>query len=273
MKKNKKRWLRTIALVLLVGGVYWHASRHTPTGPAEGVGVQGEITRPPPKRKTIRVATFNIHGGKGKDGRRDLDRTAECLHDLDFVALSEVRGPRLGQSQDQARRLGQKLGMAWLFAPAVRVWYYEEFGNGLLTMLPVDFWQRIPLSRNYGRSHRNAVLVALRHGDRTIHVVLTHICRRHDPERRAQLRAVISLYLSLAEPAILVGDMNSDADDPQIQQLLATPGVADPVGEILGQEAAGDRIDWIFTRGLRCVDAGILENEASDHPMVWAELQ
>lgn len=268
-----KKWLTTIIVALLVGGVIYHASRHAPTGPAEGVDLQGEVARPSAERRTLRIGTFNIHGCKDSD----VDRVAECLRGLDFVALSEVYGPQTFEKQDQAQQLGERLGLAWLFAPAVRVWYHRESGNGLLSAVPVAFWQRIPLSRKHDRSHRNAVLVGLEHQGRTIHVLLSHINRRHDPERRAQLRAVIALYLALAEPAILMGDMNSDADDPQIRQLLETPGVADPVGDFLSRKTPNEetprRIDWIFTRGFRCVEAGIRDNGASDHPMIWAELE
>ena len=272
-----KVWTTRLFVVLLLGGVIYHASLHAPTGPDEGVEIQGEVTRTPPDRQTLRIATFNIHAAKGADGRRDVDRVAECLGGLDFVALNEVRGPQTLQKQGQAQQLGERLGLAWLFAPAVRVWYHLESGNGLLSALPIAFWQRIPLSRKVDRSHRNAVLVGLPYQGRTVHVLLTHINRRHDTERRAQLRAVIALYLSLDQPSILMGDMNSTADDPLIRGLLETPGVDDPVGgtldpETLEKEAPG-RIDWIFTRGFRCVNAGITDKGASDHPMIWAELE
>jgi len=280
MKKKKwKSWLTTIVLVAVIGGVIHHASRHAPTGPAEGVAINGKVAEAPTDHQTIRIGTFNIHAGKGSDGRRDLGRVADCLgnFDLDFVALHEVRGGSLWHPQGQTERLGRQLGMAWLFAPVVRVWYHLEAGNGLLTTLPTTFWHRIPLTRKYDRSYRNALLVGLKHRGRTVHVLLSHINRRHEPERRAQLRAVIALYLSLAEPSILLGDMNSKIDDPQIRGLLETPGVHDPVGELLGpkivEEKAPGRIDWIFTRGLCAVDAGIVDKGASDHPLVWAELE
>ena len=103
-------------------------------------------------------------------------------------------------------------------------------------------------------------------------MLLTHVTRGDDRDRQTQLRTVIALFRALAEPAILLGDMNSQADDPQIRALLDTPGVVDPVGEVLGSEAPS-RIDWIITRGLRCLDAGVVETEASDHPLVWAEVE
>jgi len=280
MKKKKwKSWLTTIVVVLLVVGAVHHASRHAATGPAEGVAIEGKVAQGMSDRQTIRIGTFNIHAGKGRDGRRDLRRVAECLSgpNLDFVALNEVRGPQTFGTESQAEWLGKRLKMGWLFAPAVRTWYHLESGNGLLSCVPVTFWQRIPLARKYDRSHRNAVLVGLQHQGRTIHVLLSHINRRHDPERRAQLRAVITLFLALEEPAVLVGDMNSSAEDPQIRQLLEIPAVSDPLGELLGEqiveEKAPGRIDWIFVRGLRAVSAGIVDEGASDHPMVWAEFR
>ena len=273
MKKKNRRWAKTILLALLVGGLIYHASLHAPTGPAEGVAIEDQIDRPPSKPGTIRIGTFNIRAGKGRDGRRDLQRVADCIAaaNLDFVALGEVRGHRLSPNQDQAAQLGCRLEMGWLFAPAGRVWYYRESGNGLLSSLPVSFWQRIPLCGQHDHSQRNVVLVTLPHRGRTIHVLLTHITRGDDRDRQSQLRAVIAMFLALAEPSILVGDLNSDADDPQIRHLLETPGVGDPVGETLGPETPR-RIDWIFARGFRCLDAGIRDDGASDHPLIWAEL-
>jgi len=277
-KKNRRKWLQAVLLALLVGGLVYHASLHAPTGPAAGVAVEDQIDRPPSKPGTIRIGTFNIHAGKGRDDRRDLQRVADCIAaaNLDFVALAEVRGHRLSPNQDQAAQLGRRLEMGWLFAPAGRVWYYRESGNGLLSRLPVSFWQRIPLCRQHDRSQRNVVLLGLPRPEgcpgRTIHVLLTHITRGDDRDRHSQLRAVIAMFLALAEPSILVGDLNSDADDPQIRQLLETPGVSDPVGEILGPETPR-RIDWIFVRGFHCLDAGIRDDGASDHPLIWAELE
>src|ERR1700733_6602717 len=41
----------------------------------------------------LRIATFNTHAGVGRDGTRDLGRTADALKDLDLAALQEVRSP------------------------------------------------------------------------------------------------------------------------------------------------------------------------------------
>jgi endonuclease/exonuclease/phosphatase family metal-dependent hydrolase len=310
--KIRKRYFCPIAALLIAGGI-WHASLHRPTGPAEGVEIQGldfidhhsnansvdKNSQPlvdievknGRQSSRFRIGTFNIHSCKGLDGRRDVDRVAMCLKGLDFVGLNEVQGSRFSEKQDQAALLGQRLGMAWLFTPSIRQWYCLESGNALLTGVPVIAWRRIPLIRRVDYSYRNAVKVDLLMGNgtvpfdakihrvpekhlegRVIHVLLTHVNRRYDTERQSQLSEVIAMFLALPEPAVLLGDLNSTAKDPQIRQLISSPGVIDAVAQILGPKVT-DRIDWIFVRGLQCHDAGIVENDASDHPLVWAELE
>ena len=158
----RRRILTSLVLLMAFAGLIWLAARPQPTGPAEGTtrGPDGANRRSP--RDSFRVGTFNIHGCTGADGRRDVDRVADCLKDLDFVALNEVHGPRLWERDDQAALLGRRLGVPWLFAPATGDWHTIDFGNGLLTSLPIESWQRIPLAVNNGRGYRNAVLVRLR---------------------------------------------------------------------------------------------------------------
>ena len=233
--------------------------------------IDGKLTRPATPRDSFRIGTFNIHGCTGSDGRRDIARVAENMRDLDFAALNEVHGPRPWERDDQATLLGRELGVQWLFAPATRDWHLIDFGNGFLSAMPIESWQRIPLATDNGRGYRNAVLVRLRFREKTILMLLTHIARSDERTRRSQLHEVIDQYLSLPPPAVLLGDLNSEAGEPEIGRLLAAPNVIDAVGQKLGA-AAPPRIDWIFVRGLRVLDAGLRDNGASDHPLAWAKL-
>ncbi len=79
------------------------------------------------------------------------------------------------------------------------------------------------------------------------------------------------MFLSLQEPAILLGDLNDGAKNKEISALLASPGVHDPIDERLGANAG--RVDWILTRGLRTVNVGRTEAGASDHEFFWADLE
>jgi len=310
----------TAAIVLIVGGAVKHASRHAATGPAVGWGLNHQhAAEAMPSRKVspagrklgsaskqlplgeglalpgttsrpadcapFRLATFNIHSGKGLDGRRDLARTASLIEavepPLDFIALNEVRGPQWLVDADQTAWLGRRLGMMWLAAPAARTWYHCDSGNGLLSRHDARYWQRIPLPRRHDHSQRNAVLVELPWQGTNVRVLLTHITRSDQRDRKRQLRTVIGLFLALEEPAALVGDLNTTADDPLLSGLLEQPGVIDAVAAAgtAAENAAGtaakasrDRIDWIIVRGLRVVDAAVVDNEVSDHPLVWAEV-
>jgi endonuclease/exonuclease/phosphatase family metal-dependent hydrolase len=267
----RTRWLVLTPIVLLLGGLAYYVSWPAPTGPCCGAGAAGQVERPPSNRTTLRIATFNIHGGKGRDDRRDLDRTAENLADLDFVALQEAVGPAPWESEGQVEQLARAAGMAWLFTPAERRWLSWKYGNGLLTALPLGSWRQIPLAGAHDGSFRNAVVIDVEFGGRTVHVLLTHLTQRDDRDRQSQLETVLAMFRDLPAPAVLLGDLNTMADDPQIEHLLATPDIVDPL-RALGKDTPG-RIDWIIVRGLRPVAAGTRDNGASDHPLLWAELE
>jgi endonuclease/exonuclease/phosphatase family metal-dependent hydrolase len=236
-------------------------------GTTFGSGGQGAVS---PTRKTLRVASFNIHSGRNARGEFDLARTAELLDGFDLVGLNEVRGAYDWQAGDQAELLGRRLDMPWLFAPTTHRWLREDFGNGVLCSLPVRQWQRMPLAGTRGKGHRNYVRLTIEHGDRDISVLVTHLDRVQD--RAAQLTDVIEHFLSLPEPAILMGDLNTTANDPELAALLAHEGVHDVVAEGMATQPT-KRIDWILSRGLRGVAGGVAPNQASDHPLVWAELE
>jgi hypothetical protein len=69
-----------------------------------------------------------------------------------------------------------------------------------------------------------------------------------------------------------MGDLNTASDDPCLDRVLATPGVRDLVGEAVAKDSSR-RIDWILARGLRGVQGGVVDTGASDHPLVWAEVE
>jgi endonuclease/exonuclease/phosphatase family metal-dependent hydrolase len=261
-----------VAMVILAPVFYWAGERRVPAGGAEGAALSGEIAAPRPPRGSLRVGSFNIHAAKGLDGKRDITRIADCLRDLDLVALNEVAGSRPWEDWNQSQQLGEALGRQWLFAPTESRWWHGSFGNGLLSTLPVRYWQRIQFDLAGAHTHRNLVVTAVEVDGVKVNVLLTHLDSRDLGRRHNQLRAAGELFLSLAEPAILLGDLNSTADDEQLQRLLHAPGVVDAVAAG-GAKASASRIDWILTRGLRTVESGVVDNGASDHPLVWAELE
>jgi endonuclease/exonuclease/phosphatase family metal-dependent hydrolase len=222
----------------------------------------------------LRVATFNTHAGVGRDGIRDLGRTAEALKDLDFAALQEVRSSLFSSGGPQVSDVAERLKMGWLFVPAERRWWHNHYGNALLTRLPLSDYVRIPLPTPSRQRFRAALLTNFEHWGRTIHVLTVHIDKDEEGDtHNIQLRTSFDLFLSLSEPAILLGDLNEFATHPEIVRLLHSPGVHNALADIPGPTVKKNPIDWIITRGLRTVRAEWITNPASDHPVARADLE
>lgn len=269
--RKQGRFRRLIVWGLIASaGLAWYGNDRVPANPNQPLVINQAATSHTSQRETLRVGTFNIHGGKGTDDRRDLNRTAKSLHDLDIVGLNEVYGELTGFRQNQAEVLGESLEMNWLFAATTRRWWHDEFGNAVLTNQPLRNVVRIPLPVSGGKKFRNAILFNTDHQGATVQILVTHVDTRRDRER--QLATVVPLFLSLAPPAILMGDLNTTASDPLMQELLNRPDVQDATGQL--QNENGDdvaNIDWIIARGLTCIATECRPSHASDHPAYVAE--
>lgn len=267
-----KGWL-AIGLLWVFVGVFWIGANRVPADATRTIAWRGDVDANALPAKTFRIASFNIHGGKGTDRRLDLKRIADCIADAkpQFVGLNEVHGSRFGTRLNQAEELGQHLKMAALFVPTERRFWQPSFGNGLLTHVATTPVHRLPLPCTQGKKYRTATLTSFQVGGQKVRVVSVHLDRVQD--REVQLERVFSLFCDLEKPAILMGDLNTFPDDPLLAKWLKDSDIRDAVGEGLGEADPPRRIDWIFTRGLTTVQAGCVPNDASDHPLVWAELK
>ncbi len=268
-----RRWLVLIAAV--IGIVVADGSRITPADPTNPIvlRVNGATPLVYPDVTVLRVATFNIHSGRGTDRRYDLARTAAVFTSPpDVLGLNEVRGTwNESLWPDQATQLGGLLRMRSAFVPTERRWWHDHFGNALLTRLPLRQIHRLPLAGTRGKAFRCAALAQFEFQQQTVQLLAVHVDSQSD--REAQLRAVIALFLGLKSPAILIGDLNSNPDDAQLQELLAHPDVVDALHESPPDARGRQHIDWILAKGFRCRSARLIANEASDHPAAEAELE
>jgi endonuclease/exonuclease/phosphatase family metal-dependent hydrolase len=259
--------LGTAFLVGVAAASIWWVGQPSAVGPAEGTSLLGPATRPT-AGDTLRLGTFNIDGGQGLDEQVDLARTAKCLQRLDVIGLQEVHGFS-GDPPNQAVPLGGLLHLPYLYVPAERRWGHESFGNAFFTDLTVHAWHRVPIRSAMFHAKRTYLLADLDWRGKPLHVITTHVDFKANGDE--QLAAVVSAFLAQPVPAVLMGDLNHPANSPQIQQLLATPGVEEAVGRVL--DPVKGRVDWIFLRGLHTVDAGSVDLKASDHPAYWAAVE
>jgi endonuclease/exonuclease/phosphatase family metal-dependent hydrolase len=160
------------------------------------------------RTRTVRVATYNIHRGRGLDGRTRLERIAAVLAsvDADIVALQEVVGAS-PLKPGQAAELGAALGMGWVMAPT-RHLRTALFGNVVLTRFPVRHHVQYDLTWKTCE-HRGVQRVDVALEDDTLHFYNVHLGtslleRRHQAARLATLvhdRRVMG-------PKIVLGDFN-----------------------------------------------------------------
>ena len=83
-----------LILSILAVAVAWLGSRHWPLSAAQGRELQGSLAGCETKadRGSITVGTYNIHRGRGLDGKRNLTRIAHMIKGCDVVGLQEVEG-------------------------------------------------------------------------------------------------------------------------------------------------------------------------------------
>jgi endonuclease/exonuclease/phosphatase family metal-dependent hydrolase len=164
-----------------------------------------------------RILTYNIHSGRGTDGRLDLHRVVAAIaaEAPDIVALQEVDvGRRRSHGVDQAHRIAQGLGMTARFQPALRV-LEEQYGDAILTSLPIleirsgTLPGYPPLPR---LEPRGALWVSIETAEGALQVINTHL-GLIPREQRAQARELAGPNWLGSEPRrdplILVGDLNA----------------------------------------------------------------
>jgi endonuclease/exonuclease/phosphatase family metal-dependent hydrolase len=152
------------------------------------------------------MASYNVHGFVGGDGRFDPERIGTVLRELDadVIALQEVQDGALEPHalDDLARAAGVHV---------VRGRTLDRtggaYGNALLSRLPVEAVTRLDLSLP-GREPRGAIDAAIATGAEPVRVLATHL-GIGVRERRFQVRRLVAhLAAGAGGVRVLLGDMN-----------------------------------------------------------------
>lgn len=266
---RRGRIVTLLLAVALVAVIIRDGADRRPADPSRLL-VRRNIPTATCNRDALRITSFNIHSGKGDGDVVRLDVSAQTLGGFDFAGLYEVRAGCIGTDVNQAADIAGLTSSGSIFAATETHWWREHFGNAVLSSCALGTVQRIPLPGTRGKAFRNVVLSELPWRDRTVRILSTHIDREDD--REMQLELVIALFLSLEPPAVLMGDLNTTIDDPQLARLRGRADVTSPLHDALPDGPPAGTIDWMFTRGLRTVSAELVENAASDHPVLRAEV-
>jgi endonuclease/exonuclease/phosphatase family metal-dependent hydrolase len=250
--------------------------------------------------RLLRVATWNIFGGRTWERTRvDLDLTLTVLRrlDADLVAVQEVdRGQARSNGADQARLLGEALGMEWRYAPALLGtpgdpggWRPPEpgaadpggtaYGIALLSRLALEEVETVLLPQSGRDEPRVALVATLAGGPRRLTVAGTHLSFVPGPNV-GQLRALQRHLDARGGPRLLLGDLNLWWS---AVRLLSLPGWRPLVrGGTFRNRPPGSlaplvQLDHVLAAGadgtLRRRSGRIVSGPASDHRAVVVELE
>jgi endonuclease/exonuclease/phosphatase family metal-dependent hydrolase len=230
---------------------------------------------PAPKGDALRVLTYNLQQGYGKNGEKDFERQREVIRGLapDVIGLQETDTARIaGGNSDLVRWLADGLAMYSYYGPTP---VSGTFGVALLSRYPIRNPRTFFMP---SRGEQTACIEAeIAVGDEWVRVLVTHL---DNDGALAQQRLVIDRASRDAAGAALVvavGDFNFKTSTEQYRQTVAVlddswmtagqrivdPGAPDPAG----------RIDHIFvSRNARLVRIRYLPEGPSDHPAMLAEV-
>src|SRR4051794_17991091 len=160
-------------------------------------------------RATLRLASYNIHIGVGRDGRFHPERLAAVLRELDadVIALQEVQ---LGAgTYDMLTHLEHATGYRRLAGPTLRHPTHGHYGNAVLSRLPIVSHRCLDLSVA-GHEPRGALDASIDCGDGVgLRLLATHLGLR-PTERRDQVRRLLREVTvdTHRGPTVLLGDLN-----------------------------------------------------------------
>ncbi len=231
----------------------------------------------PVSREPVILMDWNVHSAVNADGQIDPETIARVIdaRHADIVVLEEIgRGWPIGGEVDLAQWLSRRLGMSYAWSPAAD----DQFGNLVLSHLPIEAVSAADLPYGEGPQHRSYVRVVLQVAPgRTLTVFGTHLQDGDRPTTNAaQIRTLLRAWDG--EPAtIIAGDMNVQPTEPNAD-LFAAAGLVS-AQDVAGRSEAstardpnfpGDRVDWIFgSSDVALSGFEIYPSAASDHlPLV-----
>jgi endonuclease/exonuclease/phosphatase family metal-dependent hydrolase len=155
----------------------------------------------------LTIATYNVHGCVGSDGRRNSERVLAVLRELeaDVVALQELEW-QPAAALDLLAGFARELGCQGVAGPTL-LKRDGHYGNAVLTRLPVRAVNRVDLSVP-GREPRGALDLMLEAPRGALRVIATHLGLA-PAERRHQIRRILAMLAPVRpEPVVLMGDLN-----------------------------------------------------------------
>lgn len=160
----------------------------------------------------FRIASYNIHKGRGMDGRTRIERVGRVLEqvDADIVALQEVVCHEGKSSQDhQAGYLAEQFGYFYAIGET-RKHRGGIYGNATLSKRPFNLVRHVDLSVPH-HEERGVLRTDIRIGKQVVHIFNVHLGTAHRERRTQAMRLVdedLLRAVDISGPRIVLGDFN-----------------------------------------------------------------
>lgn len=160
----------------------------------------------------FRIVTYNIHKGRGLDGRVRIERIARVLAaiDADIVALQEVVSHEGRTIQDhQASFLADYFGYSYAIGET-RKHQGGVYGNVTLSRWNIDSIRHVDLSVP-GHEERGVLRTDVRVGSHLLHIFNVHLGTAHRERKTQAVRFVdqdLLKSIDISGPRIVLGDFN-----------------------------------------------------------------
>ena len=188
---------------------------------------------------SFRVVTYNIHKGRGVDGRLNVRRIARILEDLDadIVALQEVVAHEESRPErHQPRYLSEELGYHYAIGET-RKHRGGIYGNVTLSKRPFELSKHFDLSVG-GREQRGMLRTDVPLEGELLHVFNVHLGTGY-LERCHQARRLLTdqsiAHPELKGPRVVLGDFNEWIAGPVSRTLRAEFCRADVLAKTVRQ--------------------------------------
>lgn len=225
------------------------------------------------------VMTYNIRSGCGIDGKRSLTRIADIIRSsqVKIACLQEVgRNWPKGRFIDQAKWLGERLNMAFVFQPNLVIGP-AGFGNLILTAFPIREVRSHSLTSRGEPRGLLEVTTAAHQGN------LTTFCTHwglNSEERLIQAAETAAVIKNAVHPCVLCGDLNDRDSSPAVRELISSSGLRDlfhdigKPGPTFPSDTPRTRIDYILgAPSIKGISVKVLETPASDHLPIIADIE
>ena len=237
----------------------------------------------------LRVTTFNIQHGSNYNLPGDVidlplmaqtaASTGASVYGFNEVRRNSGEDPAF---PDIPAILGGLLGGDVVFGRAISLGEGKDYGNALVSKLPIETYKIVPIPDPATRSGdlyyetRSVIHAKVNCRGKMLTVLSTHFGLNAD-ERRSAADTVLGIAAQTSGPLLLMGDLNTVPEDPVYRMLSSVftdaAAALHNAGSTFPSDAPRMRIDYIFLRGVRPLEIHTVKEIASDHLALTAEVE